>query len=43
MVIGQAAQGVILVAVAYLYRNIEKIAKDQNARMKMGTQSGNDI
>ena len=38
MIISQAAQGVLFVAVAYIYRSIKKIAKSKNARMKMGTQ-----
>ena len=43
MIIGQAAQGVILVAVGYLYRHLKKLAKTTEARMKMGTRSGNEV
>ena len=43
MIVGQATQGVILVAVGYLYRHLKKLAKTTEARMKMGTRSGNEV
>ena len=43
MVVGQAAQGLILVAIGYLYRHLKKLAKSTEARMKMGTRSVNEV
>ena len=43
MVVGQAAQGLILVAIGYLSRHLKKLAKSTEARMKMGTRSGNEV
>ena len=43
MVVGQAAQGLLLVAIGYLYRHLKKLAKSTEARMKMGTRSVNEV
>ena len=43
MVVGQAAQGLLLVAIGYLYRHLKKLAKSTEARMKMGTRAVNEV
>ena len=43
MLVSQIFQGLLILAVGYIYRNIRKMSKLQNAKLRMGTVIPNDV
>ena len=43
MLVSQILQGLLILAVGYIYRNIKKMSKLQNAKLRMGTVIPNDV
>ena len=43
MLVSQIFQGLLILAVGYIYSNIKKMSKLQNAKLRMGTVIPNDV